>query len=268
MKSNELAKLAGVSVRTLRHYHAIGLLPEPPRGENGYRDYGAEDLARVLRIKRLSSLGFSLSRIGEVLDEMDASPAHTAGAGADDALDELDRELALQIERLEEQRRTIAQLKAERLDPDLPVRFARAAKAIATAPFTESERQALLITAHLYTDADVAELERTVEAINERGLIDQFTTIQTRFDELPDGASREEVDRIVAEAMELFEPLIDCFDPANWDDTQDTETWSLIEDLMHKDLSPTRLYAEERFEEELKARILARTPSTSSPQDA
>lgn len=32
MKSSELAKLAGVSVRTLRHYHAIGLLPEPPRG--------------------------------------------------------------------------------------------------------------------------------------------------------------------------------------------------------------------------------------------
>ena len=53
MKSSEIAKLAGVSVRTLRHYHAIGLLPEPPRGENGYRDYSAGDLARLLRIKRL-----------------------------------------------------------------------------------------------------------------------------------------------------------------------------------------------------------------------
>ena len=72
MKSSEIAKLAGVSVRTLRHYHAIDLLPEPPRGENGYRDYGAGDLVRLLRIKRLSSLGFSLSRISEVLDEMDA----------------------------------------------------------------------------------------------------------------------------------------------------------------------------------------------------
>ena len=67
MKSSEIAKLAGVSVRTLRHYHAIGLLPEPPRGENGYRDYGAGNLVRLLRIKRLSSLGFSLSRISEVL---------------------------------------------------------------------------------------------------------------------------------------------------------------------------------------------------------
>lgn len=68
MKSSEIAKLAGVSVRTLRHYHAIGLLPEPPRGENGYRDYSAGDLARLLRIKRLASLGFPLARIGDVLD--------------------------------------------------------------------------------------------------------------------------------------------------------------------------------------------------------
>ncbi|WP_270479843.1 MerR family DNA-binding transcriptional regulator [Collinsella tanakaei] len=51
MKSNELAKLAGVTVRTLRHYHAIGLLDEPPRQANGYRDYRPEDLLRVLRIR-------------------------------------------------------------------------------------------------------------------------------------------------------------------------------------------------------------------------
>ena len=51
VKSNELAKLAGVTVRTLRHYHAIGLLDEPPRQANGYRDYRPEDLLRVLRIR-------------------------------------------------------------------------------------------------------------------------------------------------------------------------------------------------------------------------
>lgn len=41
MRSNELAKLAGVTVRTLRHYHAIGLMAEPSRAENGYREYEA-----------------------------------------------------------------------------------------------------------------------------------------------------------------------------------------------------------------------------------
>lgn len=121
MRSNDVAKLAGVTVRTLRHYHQLGLLSEPPRQANGYRDYSPADVARVLRIKRLAGLGFPLSRIGDVLDEMDAEGNATSAS----ALDELDRELALEIERLQEQRRTIAELRAEHLDPDLPVRFAR-----------------------------------------------------------------------------------------------------------------------------------------------
>ena len=121
MRSNEVAKLAGVTVRTLRHYHQLGLLSEPPRQANGYRDYSPADVARVLRIKRLAGLGFPLSRIGDVLDEMDAEGNATSAS----ALDELDRELALEIEHLQEQRRTIAELRAEHLDPDLPVRFAR-----------------------------------------------------------------------------------------------------------------------------------------------
>lgn len=46
-----------VGPRSLRHYHALGLLPEPSRQANGYREYGALDVARLLRIKRLAALG-------------------------------------------------------------------------------------------------------------------------------------------------------------------------------------------------------------------
>ncbi len=67
MKSSELARMAGVSVRTLRHYHAIGLLPEPPRGDNGYRDYEPTHLLRLLRIRQLASR-FLLS-VGTTRDE-------------------------------------------------------------------------------------------------------------------------------------------------------------------------------------------------------
>ena len=86
MHSNEVAKLAGVTVRTLRHYHQLGLLSEPPRQANGYRDYSPADVARVLRITRLADLGFPLSRIGDVLDEMDAEGNATPAS----ALDELE----------------------------------------------------------------------------------------------------------------------------------------------------------------------------------
>ena len=275
MKSSEIAKLAGVSVRTLRHYHAIDLLPEPPRGENGYRDYGAGDLVRLLRIKRLSSLGFSLSRISEVLDEMDAHLAEAAGPNADEALDELDRELALQIERLQEQRRTIALLKREQLDPDLPVRFARAAKALIgnaydTLPVRSGDRDALLIAGHLYTEEDIVELERTVSALGEKGLIEDLHNIQTMFDELPPDATDADIDRVIDAAMEMLDPVIDCFDPANWDSELTPQAELYIDELIRAGLNEAQARAQTQLEETLEARILAKrgAASISSSQDA
>ena len=106
VKSNELAKLAGVTVRTLRHYHAIGLLDEPPRQANGYRDYRPEDLLRVLRIRQLASLGFPLDQVAGMLDELDAERSQREPRlpadqpTADDILAELDAALQKQIERV------------------------------------------------------------------------------------------------------------------------------------------------------------------------
>ncbi|OUO86534.1 MerR family transcriptional regulator [Gordonibacter sp. An230] len=267
MRSNEIAKLAGCTVRTLRHYHAIGLLPEPPRSENGYRDYGARDLARILRVKRLASLGFSLDRIGEVLEQMDAYPPDEAGARAHDALDELDRELAAQIERLEEQRRTIARLKAERLDPDLPVRFAQAVRTLIDyneGAITSGEREALLITGHFYTESDAAELERVIERLHQLGLFEQIKLMSDRFDKLPADTPRNELDQLVEEALGLIDPIIDCFDSANWEDPtnpEDAEMERFVDELMREDLNPAQIYAEDRLEAEMKARILARRES-------
>ena len=263
MRSNEMANLAGVTVRTLRHYHAIGLLSEPPRGQNGYRDYGADDLVRLLRIKRLSSLGFSLSRIGEVLEEMDANLKEALGPSADASLDELDRELALQIERLQEQRRTIALLKQEQLDPDLPVRFARAAKtligdAYTSAPVRAGDREALLIAGHLYSEAETDELERTVEALRERGLLDTMHQVQGKLDNLPADTPRDEIDRLVDEILDKLEPVIDCFDPANWEGGWDTQAEAFIDEVVRQGLNEAQQYATDRYEESLKERILGR----------
>ncbi|WP_415962299.1 MerR family transcriptional regulator [Collinsella tanakaei] len=106
MKSNELAKLAGVTARPLRHYHAIGLLDEPPRQANGYRDYRPEDLLRVLRIRQLASLGFPLDQVAGMLDELDAERSQREPRlpadqpTADDILAELNAALQKQIERV------------------------------------------------------------------------------------------------------------------------------------------------------------------------
>lgn len=104
MNSAQLAHRAGVSVRTLRHYHQIGILAEPPRLANGYRHYGNHDLIHVLRIKRLSALGIPLSSMTELV------AGDTSGNGL---LDELDRELESAIIRLNQQRQMVSRVRSQ-----------------------------------------------------------------------------------------------------------------------------------------------------------
>lgn len=271
MRSNEIAQLAGVTVRTLRHYHAVGLLPEPPRSENGYRDYGVADLARLLRIKRLASLGFSLGDIGDVIARMDDPQDASGGDGtAADQLDSLDRELALQIERLEEQRRTIALLKREQLDPDLPVRFARAAKVLIgdaapdDSPTADINRTALLIAGHLYGEDDLAEFERVTLALSERGLLEEARILERRCDELAADAPERERAAIVADAVALLDPLIDCFDAANWS-REDTPAERLIDRYERSVLNEAQQDVTDRIVEAIYDRLVTDSSQGATP---
>ena len=63
-----VARLAGTTTRTLRHYGDVGLLAPSRVGANGYRYYDAEALVRLQRILLLRSLGLPLPAIGEVID--------------------------------------------------------------------------------------------------------------------------------------------------------------------------------------------------------
>src|SRR3954454_16117534 len=63
-----LAKAAGLTVRTLHHCDALGLLVPAERSEAGYRRYGPEDVARLYRILALRRLGLSLEDIAAALD--------------------------------------------------------------------------------------------------------------------------------------------------------------------------------------------------------
>ena len=55
-----LASYAGVTIRAVRHYHHIGLLPEPERDASGYRTYDAAAVVRLIRIRTLSEAGVPL----------------------------------------------------------------------------------------------------------------------------------------------------------------------------------------------------------------
>lgn len=71
LKVGELAKRSGLTVRTLHHYDAIGLLKPSARAENGYRLYNRDDIARLHHIQALRRCGLALADIGAYLAQPD-----------------------------------------------------------------------------------------------------------------------------------------------------------------------------------------------------
>jgi DNA-binding transcriptional MerR regulator len=100
----QLAAYAGVTVRAVRHYHQIGLLPEPERDASGYRSYGAAAVVSLIKIRTLANAGVPLSRISELLE--------ADGPAFAEAVESIDRHLRDEIERLEASRKQVAQLVA------------------------------------------------------------------------------------------------------------------------------------------------------------
>lgn len=111
----EVARMAGVSVRTLHHYDAIGLVRPAERSGSGYRSYGRDELERLHRVLAYRELGFELGAIRALLDEP------TAGR-----MDHLRRQRALldtRLHRLEAMRSSLdktleAMQMGIRLDPE------------------------------------------------------------------------------------------------------------------------------------------------------
>jgi DNA-binding transcriptional MerR regulator len=103
MRIGELAGLVGISTRAIRHYHRMGLLAEPARKANGYREYSLRDAVELARVRRLTELGLSLDEVGDVL-------ADDASRDLVEILRELDADLARQEEELRGRRARLAQL--------------------------------------------------------------------------------------------------------------------------------------------------------------
>ncbi|CAM3352179.1 MerR family transcriptional regulator [Kibdelosporangium persicum] len=101
---SQLAAYAGVTVRAVRHYHKVGLLPEPQRDHSGYRTYGPAAVVRLIRIRTLAEAGVPLARVQQLLD---ADPAEFAGG-----VQEIDRNLRAEIRRLKDTRGRLAKLAA------------------------------------------------------------------------------------------------------------------------------------------------------------
>lgn len=106
---HEVAKMAGVSVRTLHHYHEIGILAPAARSAAGYRQYSEADLLRLQQILFYRELDVPLREIGRILDDDGFDLATALAAHRDRLLGEQDR-LARLLQTIE---RTLARLKGD-----------------------------------------------------------------------------------------------------------------------------------------------------------
>ncbi|MCW2615545.1 MAG: tipA [Frankiales bacterium] len=89
MNLGEIAAAAGVSVRTLHHWDAVGLLRPSGRAPSGYGVYGPVDVERLRQVLTYLELGFALEEVRALLDDPDV-----------DALDHLRRQQSLLAERI------------------------------------------------------------------------------------------------------------------------------------------------------------------------
>ena len=108
----QLARYVGVTTRTIRVYHAKGLLPEPDRDSSGYRRYTAQDAVELLKIRTLAEAGVPLAKIRAL-----------RAASTDDfrgALGQIDGDLTARIHALRATQRRLRELASgrTRLLPD------------------------------------------------------------------------------------------------------------------------------------------------------
>lgn len=147
--TRELAELAGTTVNAIRHYHRVGLLDEPERRYNGYKQYGVRELVCLLRILRLVELGVPLAKIADV------------GAGGQSTwtvLQEQSADLASRIERLQQAHADIAAILRYDAPTDAPLGFVSVASRL-----SESDMSILHISNQLYDEDAMADLRRMVE---------------------------------------------------------------------------------------------------------
>jgi DNA-binding transcriptional MerR regulator len=148
--TRELADLAGTTVNTVRHYHRLGLLEEPTRRYNGYKQYGVEDLVRLLRIRRLVGLGVPLAQIESISSD---------GDNGSQVLRQVDTYLAAEVERLQKVRFDIAAILRDGGPADAPSGFGSVAPRLSS-----SDSSLLHVIAQLCDQDALADLKRMLDS--------------------------------------------------------------------------------------------------------
>ncbi len=195
----QLASYAGSTVRAVRHYHQVGLLPEPERDTSGYRTYNANAVVRLIRIRTLAEAGVPLARVQELLD------ADAEGFAQGTA--RIDHELRARIRGLEEHRRRIALLASgdSLAVPAKVTDYLDRMQAIgAPVVLVEAERDAWILVAARYPDRIAAIMTDKIRQLQDPRVIRFYRLINRMI-------SNQVHEQLVQETADL---LVELFEDA------------------------------------------------------
>jgi len=195
----QLASYAGVTIRTVRHYHQVGLLPEPERDRSGYRTYDADAVVTLIRIRTLAEAGVPLARVQELLDADADTFAH--------ATLDIDRALRAQIRELQEHRHRIAQLASgdSLAVPDEVADYLAMVRALGV-PETliEAERDAWILIAARYPERIAAFMADKVQQLQDPRTV-RFYRLVGRVASNPDAEDEQLAVEMADLLTEMFE---------------------------------------------------------------
>lgn len=110
VKIGDAASFVGTTPRAIRHYHEIGLLPEPERGSDDRRRYGYEEMIQLLWIRKMAEAGIALDDIRDAL--VDAAPdGPDSDHGVAGILERLERTLVAKEAELARQRTAVQRMR-------------------------------------------------------------------------------------------------------------------------------------------------------------
>lgn len=208
---SQLSAYAGVTVRAVRHYHQIGLLPEPERDRSGYRTYKAAAVVRLIRIRTLADAGVPLARVQELLD---AGPAEFA-----DGVQEIDKELRAEIRRLQGTRKRLSRLAAgEQLAlPQSVVGYLDRVRGLGVEErYIEMERDGWIMVAAQFPHEIDSVMAKKHEDLDDPDMVKLYSFLNGVLDCPPDDPRVVEVvdimERLVIRAAEAGELGPDGFD--------------------------------------------------------
>jgi DNA-binding transcriptional MerR regulator len=202
----QLAAYAGVTVRAVRHYHRIGLLPEPERDASGYRRYGATAVVSLIKIRALAQAGVPLAQIGQLLEADEAAFAQ--------AIQRIDGRLVDEIDRLEASRKQIAQLTAGdslALPPEVVSYLDGLRQIGASKRMVEGERDAWILIAARWPDRVLEWMPSKHAELKDPEMVRLYRALSELFD----SEARTDDPRL-AEVADIIAAQLERAEAAGW----------------------------------------------------